>query len=85
MMCTTSSAGIKVSFRGHEVGCFRADLLVEEAVLVELKVAKRLHSRHRAQLINVPKATTREVGLLLNFGSHAIFKRVIFSDKAHRR
>jgi GxxExxY protein len=76
---------ITVSFRGRQVGHFRADLLVEDAVIVELKVAKRLHTKHRAQLINALKATGHEVGLLLNFGARASLKRVVFSNKAHLR
>ena len=68
-----------VSFRGHPVGHFRADMLVEDSVIVELKVARRLHTRHSAQLINVLKATSLEVGLLLNFGRNATFKRVVYT------
>jgi GxxExxY protein len=83
-----SSAGLKVQqqfpitvhFKEQPVGHFRADLLVNDSVMVELKVAKRLHSRHRAQLINVLKATPVEVGLLLNFGREATFQRVIYRN-----
>ena len=49
---------ITVWFRGREIGHFRADLIVNNTVLVEIKRAKRLHSRHRAQLINALKATS---------------------------
>lgn len=70
---------VTVSFRGHAVGHFRADLLVEDSVIVELKVARRLHTRHSAQLINVLKATSLEVGLLLNFGRKATFKRAVYT------
>jgi GxxExxY protein len=82
-----SRAGLKVArqypvvvfFKGDPVGHFRADLVVNDSVIVELKVAKRLHSRHRAQLINILKATTLEVGLLLNFGPSPTLSRVICS------
>lgn len=72
---------ITVYFRKQPVGAFRADLLVDNAVIVELKVAKRIHSRHRAQLINVLKATPVEVGLLLNFGREATFQRVVYRNE----
>ena len=83
-----SEAGLKVEqqfpitvyFRGRPVGRFRADLLVNDSVILELKVVKRLHSRHRAQLINVLKATSLEVGLLLNFGPKATFKRAVYAN-----
>jgi hypothetical protein len=54
--------------------------LVNDSVILELKVAKRLHSRHRAQLINVLKASSLEVGLLLNFGPKATFKRAVYAN-----
>lgn len=59
---------IEVSFRGHRVGDFYADLMVENAVLVELKSSKGIAPEHQAQLINYLKATGIEVGLLINFG-----------------
>ena len=59
---------ISVSFRGHAVGQFFADLLVEEKVIVELKAVTALAGEHQAQIINYLKASGIEVGLLVNFG-----------------
>ena len=70
----------RVYFRGDPVGYFRADLMVNNCVLVELKRARRIHSRHCAQLQNVLKATDIEVGLLLNFGPKPRFKRMILMN-----
>ena len=42
-----SSVDIPVWFRGHQVGCFEGDLLVEKCVLLELKAARTLDSSHR--------------------------------------
>ena len=85
-------AGLKVSrqhpvvvyFKGDPVGHFRADLMINDSVIVELKVAKRIHTRHRGQLINILRATGLEVGLLLNFGPTATFKRIVYSND-HRQ
>lgn len=63
---------IKVIFRGHEVGNFYADLIVEGKVLVELKAVSKLLSEHQAQLLNYQKASGIEVGLLINFGTTRI-------------
>ena len=60
---------IDVSFRGNSVGQFFADILVEDAVIVELKAVSALAPEHKAQLINYLKATGMEVGLLVNFGN----------------
>ena len=64
-----SQKPIEVTFRGHTVGTFFADLLVENKVIVELKAAKAIGPEHQAQIINYLKATGIEVGLLLNFGN----------------
>jgi len=60
---------INVYYDGIVVGSYAADLLVEEAILVELKCAKVLDGIHAAQCLNYLKATGCHVCLLLNFGS----------------
>ena len=80
-----SRVAIPVWFRGHEVGHFEADILVENCVLLELKVARSLDSSHRAQLMNYLRATDIEVGLLLNFGERPEFKRVVFDNLKKQR
>jgi len=82
-------AGLKVSrqlpipvwFRGHTVGEFRADLLVENNVLLELKSARTLEPTHEAQLLHYLKSTEIEVGLLLNFGQRPQFRRLLFDNQ----
>jgi GxxExxY protein len=59
---------LKVNYKGAVVGEYFADLLVEEKVLIELKVAPDLNANDEAQLINELKATGIRVGLLINFG-----------------
>ena len=75
-----SRVDIPVWFRGHQVGQFVADILVEQCVLLELKAARSLDTAHRAQLLNYLRATDIEVGLLLNFGERPEFKRVVFDN-----
>jgi GxxExxY protein len=60
---------VPVYFRGQDVGQFKADLVVEGCVLVELKAVQNLDRSHEAQVMNYLRATELEVGLLLNFGS----------------
>lgn len=72
---------INVVFRGKDIGDFRADFLVEDKVIVELKVAKAIDEMHEAQLLNYLKATEIEVGLLLNFGKKPEFKRLVFENQ----
>ena len=65
----------------HMEIAYRADLLVNNKVIVELKAVKSIIDAHEAQLINYLKATDIEVGLLLNFGTEAKFKRKIFTKR----
>ncbi len=70
---------IKVTFKGAIVGEYEADLLVEEKVIVELKVAKVYNSKDEPQLLNELKATGIKVGLLINFGKEKVeFKRFVY-------
>lgn len=59
---------IEVTYKSETVGNFVADLVVEESVVVELKVAQAIETSHEIQLVNYLVATDTEVGLLLNFG-----------------
>ena len=75
---------LAVDFRGRRVGFFRPDFVVNDSVILELKVARALHDGHDAQLLNYLKATGIEVGLLLNFGPAAKFKRLILDARPGR-
>ena len=71
---------IPVFFRGQNVGEFRADLVVEDTVLIELKVARSIDPAHEAQVIHYLRSTHLEVGLLFNFGARAGFKRLYLAN-----
>lgn len=72
-------APLEVRFRGHLVGEFYADILVEGRVVVEVKAAKALNAEHEAQLINYLRATGIKVGLLVNFGRPRVeWKRLVW-------
>ena len=69
---------IPVAWRGEAVGDYYADLLVEEAVIVELKAVKSLDEVHLAQCLNYLKATGLRICLLINFAKPRIeIKRVV--------
>ena len=72
--------GLDVRFRGQVVGTFRADLLVQDTVIVEAKMAERLHPAHIAQITNYLRTTGLQVGLLLNFGPYSEYKRVVWTS-----
>ncbi len=72
---------IDVFFRKQLVGEFRADMIINDRVILELKAVRTLLSEHEAQIINYLKATKYEIGLLLNFGSKPQIKRFIFDNE----
>lgn len=71
---------IRVFYDGQVVGEYYADILVDNKVIVEIKVSKALIEEHEAQLLNYLKATDIEVGLLLNFGPKPEIKREAFDN-----
>ena len=69
---------IPIQYDGQEVGTRRADFLVEEKVLVELKAIRELDDIHLAQGLNYLEAYRLSIGLLINFGGTRLeFKRLI--------
>jgi GxxExxY protein len=72
---------ISVKYKNQIVGEYYADLFIDNAVIVEVKAADSLVIEHEYQLINYLKATDIEIGILLNFGLRAKFKRKIYSNK----
>jgi GxxExxY protein len=60
---------IPVSYKGHLVGSYFADVLVESSVICEIKAIETLLPIHETQLLHYLKATGIPLGLLLNFGS----------------
>src|SRR5579862_35309 len=70
-----------VWFRRHAIGDFKADMLVDGKVLLELKAARCIDLAFEKQLLNYLRATEIEVGLLLNFGMKAEFRRLVFGNE----
>jgi len=64
------------------IGTRRADFVVEEKVLVEIKAIKELEDVHKAQILNYLRAYKLEIGLLINFGSKSLeLKRFVLKQK----
>jgi len=71
---------LKVYYHGEVVGEYKADMIVNDVVLLELKSVEKLIDVHDAQMLNYLKSTEIEVGLLLNFGRQAEFHRKIYDN-----
>ena len=62
----------KVYYKNKEVGLYRADMIVDRRVIVELKAVSSLAPIHEVQLVNYLTATGIDDGLLINFGSEKL-------------
>jgi GxxExxY protein len=71
---------IPVHFRGSVIGMFRADLIVNDVVLIELKTCDQILKQHQSQTLHYLRATEIEVGLLMNFGPVPQFKRLAMDN-----
>jgi GxxExxY protein len=71
---------ITVRYDGQIVGAFTADLLVNDIVIVELKVSSAIAKIHEVQVVNYLVATGLDEGLVLNFGA----ERLEFKKKFRR-
>lgn len=69
-----------VYYQGEVVGEYFADMLVNDLIIIEIKAVESIIKAHEYQLVNYLKATTMEVGLLLNFGPKADYRRKVFSN-----
>ena len=88
MVIALKAAGLTVAqrvpypvfFRGHLLGDFYADIVVENLVLVEIKSKSTLHPHDEAQAINYLRASTLEVALIMNFGPKPDYTRKILTN-----
>jgi GxxExxY protein len=69
---------IPMIYKGHKLDCgFRADILVEENLIVELKAAEHMHNLFKAQLMTYLRLSGRKVGLLINFNTELLKNGII--------
>jgi GxxExxY protein len=76
-MRVASEVPLRVTYEGHDVGLFRADLLVDDRVVVETKATSVLGPTDKRQLLNYLRATTLDVGVLLHYGPEPKFYRIV--------
>lgn len=71
---------ISVHFHGRAIGSYRADMIVEHIVMVEIKAMRRPDLSFESQLLNYLRATEIEVGLLLYFNPTPLKRRLIYTN-----
>ncbi len=69
-------AAFSVDYKGHPVGEGRMDLLVDQALIVELKAVDRFTDVHVSQALSYLKATGHALALLINFNVPVLMRGV---------
>ena len=75
-------ARLEVLYKGRVAGIYRPDFLVEERLVLELKVCAVVGEPERRQLLNYLRTTNTPLGLLLHFGAEPQVLRVINGDRS---
>jgi GxxExxY protein len=63
---------VPVVYKGRHIGEYRLDLLVEDAVVVEVKSVEKFQPVFEAQLLTYLRVTGKKTGLLINFNSRLL-------------
>jgi GxxExxY protein len=73
-----AQASFTIVYKGHNIGEYCADILVENVLVIELKCVERLANEHTAQCLNYLRASGRTVCLLVNFQKPKVeWKRIV--------
>lgn len=71
-------ASIQVYFKGSVVGQYYADILVEDKIILELKIVNKITAIGKAQALNYLKSTGLNLAIILNFGKTKLeYERLI--------
>lgn len=79
-LAVSQQHSLTVTYDGIAVGEYFADLIVEDAILLELRIAHALHDAHRAQCLNYLRTTGLHLCLLMNFGAPRLEIRRVVMD-----
>jgi GxxExxY protein len=70
--------GVSVYYKDFDIGTYVTDLIVEDTVIVELKVVQALNEFHIAQCVNYLRATGKTTCLLMNFAKPRLeYRRIV--------
>ena len=69
-----------VMYKGHCVGEYLSDIIVENEIVIELKCVESFTNEHLAQCINYLKATNLKLAFLINFQKPKVeWKRIVYN------
>ena len=77
---------LPVWYKGDLVGIYKADLIIDNKIIVEIKGVSKLNASHQAQALHYLAATGLELAILINFGMSSLeYQRVVKSGNKSSR
>ena len=77
---------LPVSYKGDVIGVYKADLVIDQKIIVEIKGISKLNASHHAQALHYLAATGLELAILVNFGMGSLeYRRVVKSENKNSR
>lgn len=76
---------LPVSYKETMVGVYKADLIVDNKIILEIKGISRLNASHEAQALHYLAATGLQLAILINFGMSSLEYRPLSSQKTRVR
>ena len=67
---------VQATYKGKLVGAFYADVIVENQVVIELKVVAKIMPAHRQQVLTYLRATGLRLGLIMNFNAPVLWREI---------
>jgi GxxExxY protein len=68
---------LNVNYKGHLIGTFKPDIIVDGKIIIELKAIANVLPIHEAQIYNYLAITSLDVGYILNFGENRTYRRYL--------
>ena len=77
---------VPVIYKGDWIGVYKADLIIDNKIIVEIKGISRLNPSHQAQALHYLTATGLQLAILINFGMSSLeYRRVVKSENKTSR
>ncbi len=77
---------LPVTYKGDVVGVYKADLVVDKKIIVEIKGVSRLNPSHQAQALHYLAATGFQLAIVINFGASSLeHRRVVMTENKNSR
>ena len=77
---------LPVSYKGNLVGMYKADLIIDSKIIVEIKGISKLNASHQAQALHYLAATGLQLAILINFGAGSLeYRRVVKTENKNSR